>query len=187
MKRGRVTTAKNEGRQSRNDWGLFADESPAHRPRQREERFERWPSDEQAKVDFAAVATGYGYGSGYSCDDPSGLAQVLAPASSRDEPHSIHMKITPGSIANLGKRSICLSDVARRLGGFLALHVRDRRPTMITRVGSWRGYESGSGANGRPWLLGSDERDRPLVLVGQVRTTRPSGRPVIGMPRIDFF
>ncbi len=72
-----------------------------------------------ATVDFADVAIACGYGSAAACDDLDGFAAALTVALGARGPHLIHVRIAPGSIADLGRPTIAPRDVARRFKDFL--------------------------------------------------------------------
>ena len=74
-----------------------------------------------ASVDFAAVALACGYAYAASCDDPDGLAQAwTAAAAQAGGPSLIHLRISPGSMAKLGRPTVAPAEVARRFKAFLA-------------------------------------------------------------------
>ena len=74
-----------------------------------------------ASVDFAAVALACGYAYAASCDDPDGLAQAwTAAAAQAGGPSLIHLRISPGSMAKLGRPTVAPGEVARRFKAFLA-------------------------------------------------------------------
>ncbi|WP_372424330.1 phosphonopyruvate decarboxylase [Salinarimonas chemoclinalis] len=70
-------------------------------------------------VDFPRIATGCGYATAQSCDDPQGLADAMGDAIASPGPHFLHMRIAPGSIADLARPTIAPADVARRFRRFL--------------------------------------------------------------------
>jgi len=72
-----------------------------------------------ANVDFPGVAVACGYASVVACDDLAGLGGALAHALAAPGPHLVHMRVAPGSIANLGRPTIPPAKVARRFRGFL--------------------------------------------------------------------
>jgi phosphonopyruvate decarboxylase len=71
-------------------------------------------------VDFAAVALACGYASGVSADSLAGFERALALAQTEPGPHLIHVRIVPGSLAQLGRPTIKPPEVARRFQRFLA-------------------------------------------------------------------
>ena len=71
-------------------------------------------------VDFSAVALACGYRAAFQCDDAHGFSQALAQALTTAGPVMIHVRITPGSMAKLGRPTIAPHDVARRFRSFLA-------------------------------------------------------------------
>lgn len=70
-------------------------------------------------VDFAMAAVASGYVGACRCDTLDGFRAAMAAADSIDGPYLIHMKITPGSIDNLGRPTTSPADVARRFKAFL--------------------------------------------------------------------
>ena len=73
-----------------------------------------------ASVDFSAVAAACGYPAAHACDDLEGFGRSLAAAWRGDGPHFIHMRIAPGSMANLGRPTVAPMTIARRFRKFLA-------------------------------------------------------------------
>lgn len=75
-------------------------------------------------VDFAAVALACGYRSAAACDDLAGfeaaLKQALEGPASNPGPHLIHLRISPGSLAKLGRPTVKPAEVARRFRDFLS-------------------------------------------------------------------
>jgi phosphonopyruvate decarboxylase len=71
-------------------------------------------------VDFARLALACGYATGTACDHLDGFEQALRAAFGTPGPHLIHLRIRPGSIANLGRPTIKPPEVARRFRAFLA-------------------------------------------------------------------
>jgi phosphonopyruvate decarboxylase len=71
-------------------------------------------------VDFARLALACGYATGTACDHLAGFEQALRAAFGTPGPHLIHLRIRPGSIANLGRPTIKPPEVARRFRAFLA-------------------------------------------------------------------
>jgi phosphonopyruvate decarboxylase len=70
-------------------------------------------------VDFARVALACGYGSGASCDSLPGFAEAFAAALAERGPTLLHLRITPGSLAKLGRPTIPPHEVARRFRRFV--------------------------------------------------------------------
>jgi len=73
-----------------------------------------------ASVDFAAVACGCGYRRAWSCDDFAGFERALGAALAGDGPTLVHLRIAPGSIADLGRPTVTPAAVAQRFKAFLA-------------------------------------------------------------------
>lgn len=73
-----------------------------------------------ANVDFAAIAMACGYGGAFSCDSLKGFAEALTQTLTTPGPHLIHMRISLGSMAELGRPSVKPFEVARRFKAFLA-------------------------------------------------------------------
>ena len=73
-----------------------------------------------SSVDFAAVARGCGYRRTWSCDDLAGFGQAVAAAFAGDGPALVHIRIAPGSIADLGRPTVTPAAVAQRFKAFLA-------------------------------------------------------------------
>ena len=71
-------------------------------------------------VDFAKVATACHYRHGWQCSKLETFEENLRRALSTDGPHLIHMRITPGSMDNLGRPTVKPEDVAIRFKEFLA-------------------------------------------------------------------
>jgi phosphonopyruvate decarboxylase len=71
-------------------------------------------------VDFAAVALACGYGYAASCRTLDGFEQAYRKATRSEGPCLIHVHITPGSMAKLGRPTVKPADVARRFKAFLA-------------------------------------------------------------------
>ena len=75
-------------------------------------------------VDFAAVALACGYRSAAACDDLAGfeaaLKQALEGPASNPGPHLVHLRISPGSLAKLGRPTVKPAEVARRFRDFLS-------------------------------------------------------------------
>jgi phosphonopyruvate decarboxylase len=72
-----------------------------------------------AMVDIAGVAIACGYRYAASCSDLAGFEKAFTEAS-KQGPSLIHMKMSPGSMAKLGRPTVKPSDVARRFQAFLA-------------------------------------------------------------------
>lgn len=74
-----------------------------------------------ANVDFAAVAIACGYALAFSCNDLDGLAKAAAASAGEGlGPCLIHVAISQGSMANLGRPAIKPPQAARRFKEFLA-------------------------------------------------------------------
>jgi phosphonopyruvate decarboxylase len=73
-----------------------------------------------SSVDFAAVASGCGYRQTWSCDDLTGFDKAIAAAFAGDGPTLVHLRIAPGSIADLGRPTVTPAAVAQRFKAFLA-------------------------------------------------------------------
>ena len=73
-----------------------------------------------ASVRFTEVALGCGYARAAVCDDLDGFERALSEALASVGPALIHMRIAPGSIANLGRPTVKPAEVARRFRDFLA-------------------------------------------------------------------
>jgi phosphonopyruvate decarboxylase len=71
-------------------------------------------------VDFAAVALACGYAQAMRCDSLEGVDRALARAFAARGPTLVHVTITPGSMAKLGRPTVAPYDVARRFRAFLA-------------------------------------------------------------------
>jgi len=71
-------------------------------------------------VDFARVAIGCGYPNAVICDSRSGLERALTQAAGTPGPHMIHLRISQGSLAKLGRPTVKPPEVARRFKDFLA-------------------------------------------------------------------
>ena len=72
-----------------------------------------------AAVDFAGVAAACGYAGAARCGDVAGFKRALAAAFAKPGPHLIHLRIKPGSMANLGRPTIAPDEVAQRFRAFL--------------------------------------------------------------------
>ena len=73
-----------------------------------------------ASVDFAAVALACGYAYAASADEVEGLARAWATARVAGGPALIHLRIAPGSMAELGRPTVTPAEVAQRFKAFLA-------------------------------------------------------------------
>ncbi len=73
-----------------------------------------------ASVDFAAVALGCGYRYAASCRSLEGFDTALCQAAEQPGPALVHIRITPGSLAKLGRPTVGPETVARRFKSFLA-------------------------------------------------------------------
>jgi phosphonopyruvate decarboxylase len=73
-----------------------------------------------ASMDFADAALSCGYAAGIACDELAGFERAFAQALAGPKPCLVHMRIKPGSVANLGRPTIKPKDVARRFRAFLA-------------------------------------------------------------------
>ena len=73
-----------------------------------------------ASVDFAAVALACGYAYAASCDDAQGFAHAWTVAAQVGGPSLIHLRISPGAMAKLGRPTVAPAEVARRFQAFLA-------------------------------------------------------------------
>jgi phosphonopyruvate decarboxylase len=72
-----------------------------------------------ASVDFAGVALACGYAFAASCQTATGFAAAFREAAKGDGPALIHVRIAPGSMAQLGRPTIKPDAVARRFRAFL--------------------------------------------------------------------
>ena len=70
-------------------------------------------------VDFADVALACGYRSAAACDSVEGFERAFAEARSRPGPHLLHLHITPGSMAGLGRPTVAPAEVAQRFKAFI--------------------------------------------------------------------
>lgn len=70
-------------------------------------------------VDFAGVALSCGYRSAASCDSLAGFDAAVREALAGGGPTLIHLRISPGSLAKLGRPTIPPHEVARRFRAFL--------------------------------------------------------------------
>jgi phosphonopyruvate decarboxylase len=73
-----------------------------------------------ASVDFAAVALACGYPYAAACRSLDGFEQAYRHAQRQSGPSLIHLTISPGSMATLGRPTVKPADVARRFKAFLA-------------------------------------------------------------------
>jgi phosphonopyruvate decarboxylase len=80
-------------------------------------------------IGFAKIALACGYASGVVCDSLSGLEQALTRAAASIGPHLIHLRISPGSIADLGRPTIKPHEVADRFKTFLRNAAHDANET----------------------------------------------------------
>ena len=71
-------------------------------------------------VDFAGVAIACGYRYAASCGTLDGFAAAYQAAALAPKPALIHARITPGSMAKLGRPTVTPDSVARRFKSFLA-------------------------------------------------------------------
>jgi phosphonopyruvate decarboxylase len=65
-------------------------------------------------VDFAATAIACGYRSAASCTSMTGFEQALAAAGASPGPHLVHVRISTGSMAALGRPTVRPDEVAQR-------------------------------------------------------------------------
>lgn len=78
-------------------------------------------------VRFADVALACGYASGTVCDSLHGFEEALAKAEASTGPHLIHLRIRPGSLADLGRPTVKPPEVADRFKAFLRSVGREGR------------------------------------------------------------
>ena len=71
-------------------------------------------------VDFAAVALACGYRQAIAVDDVAGFEQALGLLLDAPGPSLLHARISPGSMASLGRPTIAPHEVAQRFRAFLA-------------------------------------------------------------------
>ncbi|GAV39911.1 phosphonopyruvate decarboxylase [Streptomyces acidiscabies] len=71
-------------------------------------------------VDFGRIALACGYRTAAVCDELAGFAEAFDAALTRPGPHLVHVRITPGSLADLGRPTVPPYEVARRFRRFLA-------------------------------------------------------------------
>ncbi len=83
-----------------------------------------------ASVDFARVALACGYRVCVSAAGLDDFATALGEAFRTPGPHMIHLRIRPGSLANLGRPKIKPSEVARRFRDFLGSPVPQNEMAM---------------------------------------------------------
>jgi phosphonopyruvate decarboxylase len=72
-----------------------------------------------ASVEFADIALACGYATGTLCDELTGFDTAFSAATTTAGPHLVHVRIAPGSIANLGRPTVAPSDVVGRFQRFL--------------------------------------------------------------------
>ena len=72
-----------------------------------------------ASVDIARAALACGYASAWACDDLQGFEPALRTSFAEPGPSLIHLRIAPGSIANLGRPTVSPAEVAARFKAFL--------------------------------------------------------------------
>ena len=72
-----------------------------------------------ANVDFAQVAVACGYAAASRADDLGGFEAALKAAFAASGPQLIHLRISPGSLAKLGRPTVKPEDVARRFRDFV--------------------------------------------------------------------
>lgn len=77
-----------------------------------------------AQVDFAAIAAACGYRAVHSCIDLISLESALRGAVAGGGPTLIHLAITPGSLAKLGRPTVGPAEVARRFRAFVTGEAR---------------------------------------------------------------
>jgi phosphonopyruvate decarboxylase len=70
-------------------------------------------------VDFARVALACGYQYAATCDELDGLSRALEESLAGRGPGLVHLRIRPGSMAELGRPTVKPADVARRFMAFL--------------------------------------------------------------------
>jgi phosphonopyruvate decarboxylase len=73
-----------------------------------------------SSVSFADVAVACGYARAYRAETLEGFEQAFAHALKGARPALVHMRITPGSLARLGRPTVAPPEVARRFRAFLA-------------------------------------------------------------------
>ncbi len=71
-------------------------------------------------LSFIGIAYACGYAFAVACNDPDEFRDSLVQALSVNGPSFIHIRITPGSMKNLGRPKIKPADVAKRFKSFLA-------------------------------------------------------------------
>ncbi|MEW9553278.1 phosphonopyruvate decarboxylase [Nonomuraea sp. NPDC050783] len=71
------------------------------------------------QVDFPAVAAACGYARVHRCAGLDGFGDALRAALEEPGPALVHLRISPGSMASLGRPSVHPSEVARRFRGFV--------------------------------------------------------------------
>lgn len=72
-----------------------------------------------AGVEFAEVALASGYPRAARTDSVDGFADAFRAALASDGPHLIHVRIAPGSMADLGRPTVKPPEVAARFKGFV--------------------------------------------------------------------
>jgi phosphonopyruvate decarboxylase len=73
-----------------------------------------------ASVDFARLALACGYARAAACDDLDGFETAFRAALGAPGPRLVHLRIAPGSMANLGRPAVKPPEAARRFKHFLA-------------------------------------------------------------------
>jgi phosphonopyruvate decarboxylase len=71
-------------------------------------------------VDFAEIALACAYAFAASCDSLAGFERAVSTALARPGPSLVHVRIAPGSLANLGRPTIKPPEAAQRFRAFLA-------------------------------------------------------------------
>jgi phosphonopyruvate decarboxylase len=71
-------------------------------------------------VDFSGIALACGYQYAASCATLEGFDAAFRAASEANKPALIHVRITAGSLAKLGRPTVHPAEVARRFAGFLS-------------------------------------------------------------------
>ncbi len=72
-----------------------------------------------ASVDIAGTALACGYASAWACDDLQGFGRALRTSFAGPGPSLVHLRIAPGSMANLGRPTVSPAEVAARFKAFL--------------------------------------------------------------------
>ncbi len=70
-------------------------------------------------MDFAGVALACGYAHAFTCDSAAGFDAAFAQALAGTGPVLLHVRIRPGSLAELGRPTVAPHEVAQRFRGFL--------------------------------------------------------------------